>query len=375
MSGSVQPTGIIGNLFGQPGTVSASGSVQLPDWVNQAALQNYNTAMALSQQPYTPYPGQIVAPLSADQTQAFSAIQGLQGGTQPAFGQALGNVQNLPSTTQSLLNPYLGSVESDTVSNIQRASALQGQQIAAQAQQAGAYGGSRYGVAQATLDSETQRNIGQAINQIQSQGWNTASNLALQQAQEEAGLATGGQTAALQQAGALANVGGAQQEEQQAQLSSALAQWQQQQNWPYSQLAIAQGALAGSPYGTTSTSSQPYSNPTLQNALATAGALIPQIGGAVQGATNLYNNLFGTPTSQTATGAPLTLGDAQTSFPALTGGGTSNTGNFGTFTGSVPSYGSYGFGALSGATNTASNVASDTSGDLSFLADSSAVGW
>ena len=360
------------------GTVTASGSIQLPDWVNQAAMQNYQTAMNLSQQPYTRYTGQEIAGFTPLQTQAFGAIQGMPS-TVPTFQQAIGNISNmpaltnLPGATQSLLNPYLSNVESDTVSNIQRQAALQGQQIAAGANQGGAYGGTRYGVEQGVLDSETQRNIGQAINQIQSQGWNAATQTALlqagiglNQAQEMGALATAGQTAGLQLGGAQAQMGSVQQQQQQAQLAQQLAQWQQQQNWPYQQLAVAQGALAGSPYGTTTTSSQPYTSSTLANALGTAATAIPAIGGLVQSGTNLYNNLFGNAASTTASGAPLTLNAAQSSFPALTGGG--STGDFGTFTGSVPSYGSYGFGALSGVTNTASDASSGLS---SFLSDAS----
>lgn len=286
-------SGFLGNLIGSSGTTTATGQVQLPDWVNQAALTNYQTAMGLSQQPYAAYPGQMIAPFTPDQTAAFGATAGQLNAAAPTYAQALGNVQNLGQTTQSLLNPYLGNVEADTVSNIQRAAAQQGQQIAAQAQQGGAYGGTRYGVQQATLDSETQRNIGQAVNQIQSQGWNTASNLALQQAQTEGGLATNAQNTALQAAGALAQTGGAQQQQQQAQLAAQLAQWQQQQNWPYQQLSVAQGALAGSPYGTTSTSSQPYTTNTLAGALSTAATAIPAIGNL---GSSIYN-MFGSGSS------------------------------------------------------------------------------
>lgn len=346
------------------GTVTASGSVQLPDWVNQAALTNYQTAMNLSQQPYTPYTGQEIAGFTPLQNQAFGAIQGMPS-TAPTFSGAISNVQNLPATTQSLLNPYLSNVEADTVSNIQREAALQGQTIAAGAQQGGAYGGTRYGVQQATLDSETQRNIGQAIDSIQSQGWNTASQTALQQAQQEAALATAGQTAGLQLTGAQAQVGSVQQQQQQAQLAQQLSQWQQQQNWPYQQLAVAQSALAGSPYGTTTTSSQPYTSSTLANALSTMGTAIPAIGGLVQSGTNLYNNLFGNTGNQftiPASGtSPITSSQAMSFANPSTPVAASDYSN--------PF--SYSAGDLSGVTN----MAGDTSGGLSnFLSDASSSG-
>lgn len=302
------------------GTVTATGAVQLPDWVNQAAMTNYQTAMGLSQQPYTAYPGQEIAPFSPLENQAFSTVQNMPS-TAPTFQGALSSVQNLPQTTQSLLNPYLGSVEADTVSNINRSAAQQGQQIAAQAAQGGAYGGTRYGVEQATLDSETQRNIGQAVDTIQSQGYNTAMQTALQQAQTEGGLATQGQQAGLQLAGAQAQVGGAQQQQQQATLAQQLANWQQQQNWPYQQLAVAQSALAGSPYGTTATSSQPYTSNTLANALSTGAAAIPPVSGLVSQASGLFGSAgtadtgsFTTPDSFSVPGytAPTSASDIST---------------------------------------------------------------
>lgn len=256
-------------------TNQTTTTVQLPDWAQSYAQQNAAQAQALSQQPYTAYTGPEVAGMSQDQTNAIAAVNALQGQAGNVYGGAISNVQNLPQATQSLLNPYLGSVEADTVSNINRAAALQGQQDEAQAVGQGAFGGTRDAVQQALLQSETQRNIGQAINQIQSQGWNTASNQALTQAQLEGQLATGQQTAGLQAAGAQYTMGAQEQALQQAQYSNALQNWQAQQNWPYQQLAIAQSALAGTPYGNTTTSQQPYSSNNAASILGGVASMLP----------------------------------------------------------------------------------------------------
>lgn len=239
-------------------TNQATTQVQVPDWVQSQLQQNLGTANALAAQPYQASGLPTVAPFSADQTAAFNAIRANVGSTQPVFDLAQSQVQNLPQTTQSLLNPYLANVEGDTVSNIQRAAALQGQTEAGNATAAGAYGGTREGVQQGLIASEAQRNIGQAVNQIQSQGYNTAQNAALSQAAAEGNIASAGQTANLQGISALNQVGQQQQTLQQAQYASALQQWQAQQNYPYQQLALMQSALAGSPYGNSVTSQQPY---------------------------------------------------------------------------------------------------------------------
>jgi hypothetical protein len=243
-------------------TSSSTTQVVVPDWVQSQLTQNLSTANQLASQPYTPSNLPTVAPFSADQLAAFQGIQNNVGSTQQPFSLAQSQIQNLPQTTQSLLSPYLSSVEGDTVSNIQRASALQGQTQAANAVAAGAYGGTRDAVQRDMLASETQRNIGQAVNQIQSQGYNTAQQAAFNQAAAEGNIASAGQTANLQGLSALNQVGQQEQTLQQAQYAAALQQWQAQQNYPYQQLALQQSALAGSPYGSAVTSSQPYTSNT-----------------------------------------------------------------------------------------------------------------
>lgn len=260
-----------------PANTTSTTEVQLPDWAQSAAQTNLQTAQTLAQQPYTAYTGPEVAGFTPDETAAFQGVENLQGGTQPIFNQAIGNVQNLGQTTQSLLNPYLGSVEQDTVSNIERQGQQTLQQQDANAVAAGAYGGTRQAVTDSLINSETQRNVGQAVDQIQQQGWDTASQLALQQSSQLANLASANQSSSLQQLGALASVGQAQQQQTQAEYSNALQNWQTAQNWPYQQLAIAQGSLAGTPYGSTVTGSQPYNSNSLAQDLGLGAASIPAL--------------------------------------------------------------------------------------------------
>lgn len=239
-------------------TSQTTTQVVVPDWVQGQLQQNLATAQGLASQPYTAPNLPTVAGFSPDQLASFQAVENNLGSTNSAYNLAQGQVQNLPQSTQSLLNPYLGSVEADTVSNIQRASAQQGQVNEANAIASGAYGGTRDAVQESQLASQTQRNIGQAVDTIQSQGYTTAQQAALAQAAAEGNIASAGQTAALQGASALNQVGQQQQTLQQAQYASALQQWQAQQNYPYQQLALMQSALAGSPYGNSVTSQQPY---------------------------------------------------------------------------------------------------------------------
>lgn len=290
---------------------TVTNQVQLPGWVNELAQQNVAAAQSLAQQPYTPYPGQTVAPLSPLQEAGINTVGATLGSTQPIFNQAIANEQNLPATTMSLMSPYLSNVENAAVNDITRQGAIAGQNLASGAVGQGAFGGTRYGVEQALLNSETQRNIGQTVANIQSTGWNQAMTQAQQEALNQANLAGAGQTAALQGAGAALTAGGVQQTQQQAQDAAALQAWQQQQNWPYSQLAIQQGALAGTPYGTTTTSTQPYAQNSTANLLGNIGAGL----GLASAGGNLFSSqgLFG---SQGALFGPTGLAGSQGPFSA-----------------------------------------------------------
>jgi hypothetical protein len=308
---------------------TVTNKIDLPDWVNTLGQQNVARAQDLSQQSFSPFPGATVAPINPTQQAGYNAAASVLGSTQPIFNAAIGQVQNLPQTTTSLLNPYLSDVENAAVSNIQRQGAIAGQNLASGAVGQGAFGGTRYGVEQALLNSETQRNIGQTVANIQSQGWNTATDTALKQAAAEAQLAASGQAATLQGAQAAVGAGGAQQTQQQAEIAAAIQQWNQQQNWPYQQLAIAQGALAGTPYGTTTQSTQPYAQNPTANMLGNIGAGL----GAISAGSNLFssNGLFGSngglfgSSGLFGSGGPLFgagLGNAVGSGAALAAGGT-----------------------------------------------------
>jgi hypothetical protein len=75
------------------------------------------------------------------------------------------------------MNPYQQNVTDIGKREAARQSSILGTQQAGQATQAGAFGGSRFGIQQA----ERERNLGQQMSDIQAQG----SNAAFQQAQQQ----------------------------------------------------------------------------------------------------------------------------------------------------------------------------------------------
>jgi imidazolonepropionase-like amidohydrolase len=262
-------------MSGGGGNSTVTQKTDLPSWVTDAAGLNINRAQALSNTPFAPFTGPTLAPLTPDQTAAFNTVRSNLGSTAPLYSAAESSLVNFPQTVQSLLNPYLKDVEGATVSNMQRAGALAGESNAASAASSGAFGGTRYGVQKSILDSETERNIGQAVSQIEAGGWNTAANEALTRATGMANIAGAGQNALLQGAGALASAGSTEQAQTQAEYDQALQKWTEAQNYPLQELAIAQSALAGTPYGANVTAQQPYNTNPLASAVGTAASALP----------------------------------------------------------------------------------------------------
>jgi hypothetical protein len=225
----------------------------------------------------------------------------------PAQGLLSGYLSNAsPATAQqvganatALMSPYQQQVIDPTIAAGQQQLALARQQIAAQANNVGAFGGSRQGVAEGVATAQTARNTEQTIGNLLNAGWGQALTpaygTAMQAGQQGYGAATGlanlgaagynqattqGQGIANQNlqtgllagqqlpgqatsqanlgltlAQALSGVGTAEQGQQQQGLNAAYGQFQQQQNQPYMNLDVLLSALSGVPYGTTTTSS------------------------------------------------------------------------------------------------------------------------
>ena len=90
---------------GGGGTSTSYNETTVPDWVAAQVQQNLATANQLAAQPYQAYSGPTTAGFTADQLAAFQGVRDNLGSTQPAFADALSQVQNLPATTQSLPGP------------------------------------------------------------------------------------------------------------------------------------------------------------------------------------------------------------------------------------------------------------------------------
>ena len=283
---------------GSSGQQTQTQQVILPDWLQSASQSSLANAQTLSQTPYTPNPYATVAPQTADQTQAYQAVQGMQGGTQPAYSAAEGAAGGLlpsaaPITAQqvgaganSLMNPYTADVVAPSVALMQQQLGQTEQGIDSNAANVGAFGGSRQGVEEGVAQSQEALQAGQLAGGLLQQGYGSALSTSSGIAGENltAGLtamnalptmATGLQSSQAQQAALLQSAGIAQQGQTQAELDQQAANFQQQISWPYQQQQEIEQALTSTPYGGTTISTG--TTPT-QNQALTA------LGGAASGA-------------------------------------------------------------------------------------------
>lgn len=205
-------------------TQTQQTSNNIPDWLSNAGEYAVQRATDLSNKPYTPFTGQIVADTPADTQQAYQQVRNLQGQADPsyqqsldAYGRVVGQVNpitaqgvndltnqlygnygaNVIAPTASLLSPYLAnqgpataagvgsnamslmspfasSVIDPTIAAGQQQLALAKQNIANQSNNVGAFGGSRMGVQEGVADAQTALGTQQQIGNMLQSGWNTA---------------------------------------------------------------------------------------------------------------------------------------------------------------------------------------------------------
>ena len=252
----------------------------LPEYAKQPTADMAATLGQLIQQPLQ-VPQQQVAGFSPTQTAAMQRAYGGIGAYQPfldaaqasqaaALGttgagvQALGQMDFDPARAQAFMDPYQQAVTQEALKEIDRQAAMAGNQLAGKAVQAGAFGGSRFGLQQSELARNAQdlrsRRIFEDLsrNYQQAQAAASAANTQrMQQAQQfgQLGKLTSGiggamaglgaQTQALgqQDVGQLMGIGGMQQQLGQRMFDTQTANLAAMQNAPYQRLSAGAGIM------------------------------------------------------------------------------------------------------------------------------------
>ena len=217
---------------------------------------------------------QFVAPQTAIQAEA-EALRGGLGSFQPFLTTAAAS--SGPQAYQQFMSPYQQDIIDTTLQEFDVQAAKGIPALAAQAINAGAFGGGREGVQRAEYRSASDRNRAALQAQLLQQGFQQAQNLAAQQFAQQTNLAQLSPQLAGQQIAGLSTLGGQQQAQQQATLAAQqqLAQRKAFQPLEASQ-ALGQGVtslIAGYPGRNIVTESTAASPSPLATGLGAASTL------------------------------------------------------------------------------------------------------
>jgi hypothetical protein len=271
--------------FNTGGTASGTlgQSASLSPWVGPYVTDMLGKGAALSEMPYQAYMGPLTAGQSTLQDTAFQGLANLTvptaaqtsydpqsftgaGYTPPTAQQAVDGQMGAYTPAsgdvmQQYMTPYLQGALQPQYDAANRQAQIAAQKLQSQYGKAGAYGGSRQGVAEAEL----QRGLLDRMAGITGQGYQTAFEQAQNQFNKE--RAYGLDALRAQQ------VGGAEQRAIEGQgITADIAQFEQERDYPYKQVQYAQSLLQGLPI---STQSYQYTQPTgIQSFAGGAGSVL-----------------------------------------------------------------------------------------------------
>ena len=195
-------------------------------------------------------------------------------------GETYGNLSNFQPNAQPYMNPYTQNVIDRTQQDIMRQQQMSQNQLDAQAGRAGAFGGSRHGVAQGVMAGEYGRMAGDIAAQQRQRGYDQAMDTAFRtagvQGRGAGGLAgVGGQLFGMGQntQDAIARQGAFQRQIEQALADAARNQFYGASSAPLQGLGAMTSVLGGIKTPVTATTSQPYNFNPLIGQLAFGGGM------------------------------------------------------------------------------------------------------
>jgi hypothetical protein len=307
---------------GGGGTQTSTSQTELPGWVTGPAQANINAAYGASANLLGPWTGPTVATMTPGAGADIAAVQSHAGSSAPAFNMSQGTTADLQgfnplavtpgsiadTDLSKYMNPFTKSVIDPVMQQMEQRRQQNLTGNAAQAAGSKAFGGSREAVQEGVTNAQSNLGEDSFIAQLLSQnfgqaqqaaGQDIATNLAGQQANQNADLAGAGvRLNGAVQGGNLASLGsntflsqlqaalsgqGLLQQQHQSEIDADKNLYNQQQQFPLQQLQIAQGTLAGTPYGSKTT--QTTQMPSGDSTMSTIGGIasLAGIGGSLFG--------------------------------------------------------------------------------------------
>jgi hypothetical protein len=262
-------------------TVRTEAVTVLPEYQETFLKDLLASTSAIADQP-TSIPGYQVAGMTPLQQQAIQLGSGI-GAYQPmmeAGAQTLqqGVTQLGPQGYQQYMTPYMDEVLGQSLQDLQRQADMERQRIGAQAIQSGAFGGSR----QAVAEQELQRNVGDAFAkqsaQLRAQAFESAQDRAQQAGElfgklglQQATLGESAQAAQGRDVSMLSQLGGMEQQQQQAELEAQRATNLERQFEPYQRIGFMSDIFRGVPSTTSTLTSQTSPSPSTLSQVAGLG--------------------------------------------------------------------------------------------------------
>ncbi|MFA5951551.1 MAG: tail fiber domain-containing protein [Hyphomicrobium sp.] len=262
----------------------------LPAYLENAAQANVSNAMNLSNKPFQAYTGEMTAPLTGNQTDAFGLIKSIAGSENPYLSDIEGlykQFSGAPASTitaptsgeiDQYMNPYIMAAMQPQLQDIARSGEGQRKMLDASATMDGAFGDARSGVAL----GEQLRNEGQIRSNAVGTGMSDAFKTALAGLMDTKKtnanlnetalqrLITGGKAMTdldlsqvnrgLTTADALAKAGKVEQDTNQAADTAKMTEFLRGQGWDAQKIAMVTAALSGTPKSTTSTAVEEQPN-------------------------------------------------------------------------------------------------------------------
>ena len=268
-------------------TVRTEAVTVLPEYQETFLKDLLASTSAIAGQP-TSIPGYQVAGMTPLQQQAIQLGSGI-GAYQPmmeAGAQTLqqGVTQLGPQGYQQYMTPYMDEVLGQSLQDLQRQADMERQRIGSAAIQSGAFGGSR----QAVAEQELQRNVADKFAaqsaQLRAQAFEGAQDRAQQAGElfgklglQQAALGESAQAAQGRDVAMLSQLGGMEQQQQQAEIDAQRSTSLERQFEPYQRIGFMSDIFRGVP-STTST---------LTSTTSPSPSMISQIGGIGMGIAGL----------------------------------------------------------------------------------------
>lgn len=271
--------------MGSPSS-GATNSGILSDWAAPYVTQMLGQTQALAAQPYQVYQGPMTAGESGLQSNVFKGLGSLNFPAQLGQSFSSTGAYQLPDpnatpgsapaaptgVAANYMNPYLQSVLTPQLDELQRRSRINLMPDMAKLTQAGGFGGGR----EAIMRSEANRNLLQEQNKTVGQGYANAYDKAMQQFNAEQGQAKG-------LAELMAQQGASQRGIEQEGITADLNEFNTQRDYPQKMLQFQQSMLQGLPVQSVQNTA---------GSLSGLGTLLAGLGGGAAVASNLgYKNV------------------------------------------------------------------------------------